>query len=208
VYFSKSINLKIKKMEQLFNSPSVWGILIRFAITLVFLFVLIAVIYFRYSKKEKFLFTFFLIGIIVFFICSMLKGVDIAIGMGLGLFAIFTILRFRTRNFSLKDMAYIFTVIGISVINSVNVPGFPFFGFLIINSVIVLAAFIPEEFMRKNSFDKQSINYDNIELLKPGNRHKLIKDLSSRTGQIILRIKILKVDLKKETAELEIFFRA
>jgi hypothetical protein len=100
-------------MQHLFNSPTVWGILIRFLITLVFLFVLIAVIYFRYSKKEKFLFTFFLIGI-----------------------------------------------------------------------------------------------YDDVELLKPGNRHKLIKDLSSRTGQVILRIKILKVDLKMETAELEIFFRA
>lgn len=194
-------------MENLFNSPTVWGILMRFVITLAFLFVLIAAIYFRYSKKERFVFTFFLIGIIVFFICSMLKGVDIAIGMGLGLFAIFTILRFRTRNFSLKDMAYIFTVIGISVINSVNLPDFPFFGFMIINSIIVVAAFILEEFMRKYSFDKQSINYDNIELLKPGNRHKLVKDLSSRTGQIILRIKIVKVDFKRETAELEIFYR-
>jgi hypothetical protein len=97
----------------------------------------------------------------------MLKGVDIAIGMGLGLFAIFTILRFRTRNFSLKDMAYIFTVIGISVINSVILPDFPFVGFMIINSIIVIAAFILEEFMRKYSFDKQSINYDNIDLLKP-----------------------------------------
>jgi len=194
-------------MEQLFNSPTVWGILIRFVITLAFLFVLIAVIYFRYSKKEKFVFTFFLIGIIVFFICSLLKGVDIAIGMGLGLFAIFTILRFRTRNFSLKDMAYIFTVIGISVINSVNMPGFPFFGFLIINSIIVLAAFVLEEVMRKNSFDKQSIIYDELELLKPGNKHKLLKDLSSRTGQTILRTKIVKVDFKRETAELEIYYK-
>lgn len=194
-------------MEHLFNSPTVWGILIRFLITLVFLFILIAVIYFRYSKKEKFVFTFFLIGIIVFFICSMLKGVDIAIGMGLGLFAIFTILRFRTRNFSLKDMAYMFTVIGISVINSVSLTDFPFFGFMIINSIIVVAAIILEEFMCKYSFDKQSINYDNIDLLKPENRRKLLKDLSTRTGQIILRIKILKVDFKRETAELEIFYR-
>jgi len=169
-------------MEQLFDSATIWGILIRFLITLTFLFILIAIIYFRYSKKEKFLFTFFLIGIIVFFICSMLKGVDIAIGMGLGLFAIFTILRFRTRNFSLKDMAYIFTVIGISVINSVTMPDFPFFGFLIINSIIVVAAFILEEFMRRNSFSKQSVIFDDLDLLKPGNKHKLIKDLSSRTG--------------------------
>jgi len=193
-------------MQHLFISPTVWNILIRFVFTLTFLFILIAVIYFRYSKKGKFLFTLFLIGIIVFFICFILKGVDIAIGMGLGLFAI-TILRFRTRNFSLKDMAYIFTVIGISVINSANVPDSPFFGFLIINTIVVVAPFILEEFMRKNSFDKQSINYDNVELLKPGNRQKLLKDLSFRKGQIIFRIKILKVDFKRETAELEIFYK-
>ena len=179
----------------------------RFVITLIFLFILIALIYFRYSKKEKFLFTFFLIGIIVFFICSMLKEVDIAIGMGLGLFAIFTILRFRTRNFSLKDMAYIFTVIGISVINSVNVPDFPLIGFLIINLIIITAAFILEEFMRKNSFSKQSVIFDDLELLKPRNKNKLTKDLSSRTGLNILRIKILKVDFKKEIADLEIYFK-
>ena len=113
----------------------------------------------------------------------------------------------RAKKFPVKAMAYIFTVIGISVINSVNVPDFPFTGFLIINTIIVVAAFFLEEFMRKNSFDKQLINYDNVELLKPGNKHKLIKDLSSRTGQIILRIKILKVDFKRETAELEIFYK-
>lgn len=137
----------------------------------------------------------------------MLKGVDIAIGMGLGLFAIFTILRFRTRNFSLKDMAYIFTVIGISVINSVSMPDFPFYGFLIINSLIVLAAFVLEEVTLRNSFDKQSIIYDELELLKPGNKHKLLKDLSSLTGQTILKIKIVKVDFKRETAELEIYYK-
>ena len=194
-------------MEQLFNSANVWGILMRFVITLIFLFILVGIIYFRYSKKEKFLFTFFLIGIIVFFICSMLKGVDIAIGMGLGLFAIFTILRFRTRNFSLKDMAYIFTVIGISVINSVNMPDFPLYGFLIINSIIVLSAFVLEEVVAKNGFDKHSIYYDNLELLKPGNKHKLIKDLSARTGQNIIRVKIRYVDYKKGISQIEIYYK-
>ena len=179
----------------------------RFAITLIFLFILIRIIYFRYTKKEKFLFTFFLIGIIVFFICIMLKEVNIAVGMGLGLFAIFSILRFRTRNFSLKDMAYIFTVIGISVINSVNMPDFPLYGFLIINFIIVISAFVLEEFMRKNSFEKQSVVYDELELLKPANKHKLIKDLSTRTGLDIIRIKILNIDFKKETSQLEIYYK-
>ena len=96
------------------NNPDFWGIMMRFVINLVFLFILIRVVYFRYEKKEKYLFSFFLMGIMIFFIGSMLKTVFMEIGMAVGLFAIFTILRFRTRNFSIKDMAYIFTTIAIS----------------------------------------------------------------------------------------------
>jgi hypothetical protein len=189
------------------NSDTVWGILLRFVINLGFLFILIRVVYFRYTKKEKFLFTFFLMGIIIFFICSMLREVKIDLGMALGLFAIFAILRFRTRNFSVKDMAYIFTTIGISVINSFNMLFFPFVGVLMINSIIVLSAFILEEYLLRNSFSKHTIIYDNLELLKPGRGNKLLKDLSDRTGRDILRIKIQKIDYKRETAELDIFFK-
>lgn len=194
-------------MDELFHSTSVWGVLMRFILNLIFLFILIRLLYFNYSKKEKFLFTFFLIGITVFFICTMLKDIKIEIGMGLGLFAIFSILRLRTRNFSVKDMAYTFTTIGISVINSVNLEGFPIIGFLVINILIVLSAFLLEEYVRKNMFNKYSIYYDNIDLLKPGSNHKLMKDLSSRTGHNILRVKIRNIDLKREIAHLDIFFK-
>jgi hypothetical protein len=194
-------------MNNLFNSMTVWGILLRFAMNLFFLFILIRILYFRYSKKEKFLFTFFLIGITVFFICAMLKDIKIEIGLGLGLFAIFGILRFRTRNFSVKDMAYTFTTIGISVINSVNLETFPIIGFLVINIIIVLSAFILEEYLKNNMFNKYSISYDNLDLLKPGSNNKLIKDLSSRTGHNILRVKIRNIDLKRDVAQLDVYFK-
>ena len=194
-------------MDALFHGNSLLSLLIRFVVNLIFLFILIKLLYFRYTKKEKFLFTFFLIGIAVFFICSMLKDIEIQIGMGLGLFAIFSILRFRTRNFSVKDMAYIFTTIGISVINSVNTPGIPFIGFVIINTIIVLTAFVLEEYLKNNSFCKFSIFYDNLDLLKPGSNHKLIKDLSARTGHNILKVRIRNIDLKREIAHLDIYFK-
>jgi hypothetical protein len=190
-----------------YNSLSIWGILMRFGVDLFFLFILIRIIYFKYSKKEKFLFTFFLIGITVFFICSMLRKVEINVGIGLGLFAVFAILRFRTRNFSTKDMAYIFTTIGISVINSLSMIDFPFLGFLIINVVIVLSAFILEEFLRKNSFNSHKIIYDDLNLLKPGSKNKLLKNISSRTGLKILKVKIRSINFKRGTAELDIFFK-
>jgi hypothetical protein len=189
------------------TNPNFLGIMWRFVINLVFLFILVRVVYFRYTKKEKFLFTFFLMGIIVFFICSMLRSVFIEFGMAVGLFAIFTILRFRTRNFCIKDMAYIFTTIGVSVINSLKLLKFPMLGVLIINAIIIGSAFILEEFLARHKSETHSIIYENLELLKPDKNQKLLKDISARTGKVILRIKIRRIDFKRKVALLDIYYK-
>lgn len=189
------------------NNPDFYGILLRFIINTVFLYILIKVIYFRYSKKEKFLFTFFLLGITVFFITSMLKSVFIEFGMAVGLFAIFAILRFRTRNFSLKDMSYIFTTIGISVINSLKLVGFPVLGVIIIDIIIVISAIVLEEFTLRNNTVTYSIVYDDLELLKTGKKQKILKEISELTGKDIQKIKIQKVDYKRKVAILDISYK-
>jgi len=189
------------------SSDTVWGILLRFAINLVFIIVLVGIIYFRYTKKEKFLFTFFLIGIVVFFISSIMKRVDIGLGLAFGLFAIFGILRFRTRNFSLKDMAYLFTTIGLSVINSLGMVVLPLTGIIVINLIILISAFVLEQILCINMFMKHTIVYDKLELLKPENQNKLLKDVSARTGRTILRISVQRIDYKREIAELDIYFK-
>jgi hypothetical protein len=189
------------------NPDSIGGILLRFSVNLAFLIVLIGLIYFRYSKKEKFLFTFFLIGIVVFFVSSIMKRVDIGLGLAFGLFAIFGILRLRTRNFSLKDMAYLFATIGLAVIDSLGLVVIPFINVLIINTIIVLSAFVLEKYLTINSFEKHSIIYNKLELLKPENQNKLVKDLTNKTGQTILKISVRNIDFKREEAELEIYFK-
>lgn len=152
------------------------------------------------------MFTFFLMGITVFFITSMLKSVWIEIGMAFGLFAIFAILRFRTRNFGLKDMSYIFTAIGISVINSLKLVGFPVLGVIIFNIIIVISAVILERFTAKNNTVTYSIIYENIELLKSGKKQKIINEISEMTGKKILRVKIRRIDFKRNFARIDIFY--
>ncbi len=192
---------------QVISSDTVWGILIRFVINLVFLTVLIGWIYFRSSKKEKFLFTFFLIGIIVFLVCSIMKRVNIQLGVAFGLFAIFGVLRLRTRNFSVKDMAYLFTAIGLSVINALGMMVLPFAGILALNTIVLFCVFILEEFLRRNLFKKHKILYDNLALLMPDKKTELINDISAKTGRKIIKVKIVSIDIKKSIADLEIFFR-
>jgi Domain of unknown function (DUF4956) len=189
------------------NHPDFWGILLRFTINTIFLVILIRGVYFRYSKKEKFLFTFFLMGITVFFITSMLKSVFIEFGMAVGLFAIFAILRFRTRNFGLKDMAYIFTTIGISVINSLKLVGFPVLGVIIFNIIIVVSAILLEEFACKNSTVTHTIIYEDLELLKSAKKQKILKEISALAGKEVIRIRIRKIDFKEKVAEIDISYK-
>jgi hypothetical protein len=189
------------------NNPDFFGILIRFVINMAFLYVLIKIIYFRYSKKEKFLFTFFMMGITVFFVSSMLKSVFIEFGMAVGLFAIFAILRFRTRNFGLKDMSYIFTTIAISLINSLKLVGFPVLGVIIFDILIIISAIILEEFALKNNTTTFSILYEDLELLQSAKKPKMLKELSVLTGKEILKYRVRKVDYKKKVASIDVSYK-
>ena len=189
------------------TNPTFVGIMWRFAIDLFFLFMLIRVVYFRYSKKPNFLFTFFLMGLVAFFICSMLGTVVLDMTFAFGLFAVLAILRLRTRNISTKDMAYTFATFGISVINSLRVLRFPLLGILIINSIILITAYLLEEFLVKYKAESQSIIYDKLDLLKPEKKEKLLKDISERTGREILKIKINRINFKKKRAFLDIYFK-
>jgi len=192
---------------RILSSGSEWGVISRSIFNLFWLFILVGVIYFRYSKKERFLFTYFTTGITVFFICSIMSKLTITLGAGFGLFAIFQVLRFRTRNFSVKDMAYIFSVIGISVLNAVLLQVFGLLGVSMMNLMIILAAFFLELYLQRNNFAKYKVAYDNLVMLRPENQQKLLEEMSNKTGRSIFKIKILEMDFKKEIAHLEIYYK-
>jgi len=131
-----------------FQDP-LWGILLRLAINVVVLYVSIYLIYSRNSKKKDKMFPFFLMGIMLFLICTLLKNVELNMGMALGLFAIFSIMRFRTENLAARDMAYLFAVIGTSVINALFDFPHPVRGTILINIIIVITLFLLELFLNK-----------------------------------------------------------
>jgi hypothetical protein len=186
------------------TNPVFVGIMWRLAIDLIALFILIRVIYYRYSRKEKFLFSFFLMGVLTFFIASVLNTVFLEMAGAFGLFAVLGILRMRTRNFSVKDMSYTFATLGISVINALNVLNFPLFGILVINFVILITAYILEQFLLRHKSETLSIVYENLELLRPEKKLKLLKDVSALTGKEVLKVKIRKIDYKRKTAILDL----
>jgi hypothetical protein len=196
------------------NSPEFWYIIEKFIINLVFLFLLIRLVYYRFSRKRNYVFSLFLMGILIFILGSMLPIVFNAdmgkLGMAIGLFAIFTIIRFRTQNLSAKDMAYFFTVIAISAVNSFKWVNFPTLGIFILNLVIILSAYILEVSLarksKKDNYSTHPIIYDNLEMLKPQNKEPLIQNVAEITGLDIKKIRIRKVNYKEKFAVLDIFY--
>jgi hypothetical protein len=186
---------------------SLWNLFIRFLINLVVLFILVGLIYYKFSKKEEHLFSYVLMGVMIFLICGILGTIDLKVGTALGLFAIFAIIRFRTVQYTVKDITYVFIIIGISVINAqANIPP-PILGAAIINSSILILTYLLEIFLQKKSFRKLEILYDKVELLKPGRNNELLKDLSRQTGQNIEKVAIKKIKIKKNNALLDVYFR-
>jgi hypothetical protein len=194
-------------LEELLLSSTLQGILIRLSFNLAVLFVLIRLIYYRFVKREEYVFSFFLMGTIIFLLVSLLTTVNIQLGMALGLFAVFGILRFRTVNYTAKDMTYIFTIIGISVINSqAKIPP-PILGGLVVNSIIILLAIILELFLKRNALTRVVVRYNKLKLLNPDLKAELLTDLTARTGLNVEKVKILRINIRKCRAELEVFFR-
>jgi hypothetical protein len=186
----------------------IWNVLIRFGVTLVVLFIAIRLIYYRYSRKDGNAFSFFLMGIMIFLVCILLKTVEIQLGVALGLFAIFAIMRFRSRNLALRDMTYFFTILGISVINAMANFFHPVRGTFLINAIILLSLVILEYFFHKKStLSNCKLLYDKLELLNPERKKELLNDLSARSGIKIEKARISRIDLTKGQAELEVFYK-
>jgi hypothetical protein len=186
----------------------IWSVLLHLLVTLLVLFIVIRLIYFRYSRNERRVFSFFQMGIMIFLVCILLKSVEIQMGMALGLFAIFAILRFRSSNLSMRDMTYFFTVIGVSVINAMATFYKPVRGMIVINGVIILSTFILEVFFNKRAYSTATLVYDKLELLAPDKIRELLSDISSRSSKKVEKVEIKKIDLIKRHAELEISFRS
>jgi hypothetical protein len=190
------------------NNPAFWGIIERFGMNLFFLFLLLRVVYYRFSRKTNYLFGFFLMGIVIFFIGAMLKIVAMEFQMAIGLFAIFTILNLRTISFDVKNMAYLFAVIAISVLNALDMKGkFPLLGVIIFNILIIASAFILEYLLtKKDKYTTHPIMYDNLEMLKPQNRQELIANVAEITGYDVKKVRIRRVNYKERVAVLDIYY--
>lgn len=183
----------------------------RFIIDLLSVFLLIRLIYYRIYKNSEYFFTYFIFNIVIFLISFLLNKVELSMGAAFGLFAVFSMLRYRTEDISIKDMTYLFLVIAMGLIaavtkikNTSDAWEYVFLG--LINLLVIVVTYLIET----NIFFKKElvkiINYENIDLIKEENRDKLLEDLRNRTGMNIHRISIGKIDFLKDSAQIKVYY--
>ncbi|MBA3704465.1 MAG: DUF4956 domain-containing protein [Bacteroidetes bacterium] len=176
----------------------------RLSINLIAVLILIRLIYYPNYRKKELFFTYFIFNFIIFLITFFLNKVDMGIGAAFGLFAVFSMLRYRTENISAKDMTYLFLAIAIGLLTAISKASA--FELGILNGLILLITFALEGNMLLKKELSKSINYENIDLIKPENHAALIVDLKKRTGLNIHRVAIDKVDFLKDTAKVILYY--
>ncbi len=184
----------------------VWKLLVRFAVNVVFLTLVVRLVYYRHSGTKDFIFTYFMINILVFFICFTLKKFDLGLGMALGLFAIFGILRYRTDTIPIKEMTYLFIVIGVAVINSLANKNMSYAELAFTNCAIVGFAALLETIPFLQREIRETIRYEKIDLITPANHAALLADLEQRTGLKISRLELGQIDFLRDTVTIDLYY--
>jgi len=185
-----------------------YKLLVKFALNFFFLTIIIRFLYYTKTKRKDYLFTYYLIGTITFFLCFGLKKFGIDTGMGLGLFAIFGIIRYRTDAIEIKEMTYLFLVIGLSVVNALVNSGISISEVLLINGVVVLITYVLEFLWLMKHETRKTITYERIDLILPEKYEEMKSDLERRTGLKINRFDIGKIDFLNDTALIRIYYFA
>ena len=191
----------------IFNSPDFLELVIRFTFNLSIILLLVRWLYYSVAKRKDYLITYMLISTVVFLLCYLLESVKLRIGFALGLFAIFGIIRYRTDTMPIKEMTYLFIVIGLSVINALFDKKTSISEIVFTNAVIILITYGYEKIWLLKHESAKTIIYDKIALIKPENYSQLIDDLVERTGiRTINRVEIGRIDLLRDTCRLKIYY--
>jgi hypothetical protein len=176
---------------------------INLAIDLTAVILIISLIYYPNYHDKTYTFTFIIFNLVIFLITFVLNKVKFSMGAAFGLFAVFSMLRYRTEGISMKDMTYLFIFIAIGLICAIQLD---FYILLVITGLIVAGVYSLDTNLIIKKEHSKYVDYENIELIKPDRKDELIQDLKNRTGLNIHRVSITKIDFLKDFARISIYY--
>ncbi len=193
--------------KNFFDTEGLVTLAIRFSFNILVVGIIVRGLYYSLTRKKNYLFSFMLIGVVVFLVCTGLSQVDIGLAFALGLFAIFGIIRYRTNPIPIKEMTYLFVVIGVSVINGLSTKNVSYLELVFTNVMVILTVYVVERVWLMRNESKKVVDYEKIELIHPDKRAELVEDLKQRTGLPILRVEIGRINFLRDTVRLLIYYQ-
>jgi hypothetical protein len=191
--------------------------LVRFFICMLVNWGIVHFLYFKKSKRRDFYFTFVIISLAIFFLVYLMMGMDrgkATMGVGLGLFGIFSIMRYRTDSMPVREMTYLFVVVCLAVVHAMSdqigvddngkMVGTPLVELLTIDVITIAVITLFERFLKVEA--SKLVQYDRIELIKPERRQELIADLEERLGLKVIAVRVGAVDFLRDMAVLRVYY--
>lgn len=204
-------------MQELF-SASFGNTILRFFICILVNWIIVHYLYFKKGKRRDFYFTFMIISVVIYFLVCLMMGMErgkATMGVGLGLFGIFSIMRYRTDSMPVREMTYLFVVVCLSVVHAMadsmgvdvagKLIGTPLMELVVIDIIVMAAIMVFEATLKVDA--SKLIQYDRIELIKPERRKELVADLRERTGLDVLNVEIGAIDFLRDMAMLRVYYK-
>lgn len=198
-------------------SPDFGDTLLRFALCYLVNWIIVNFLYFKKAKRRDFFFTFMIISVAIFFLVYLMMGMDrgkATMGVGLGLFGIFSIMRYRTDAMPVREMTYLFVVVCLSVVHAmadtlgVNAAGVmigtPLVELVVIDVIVILSIVIFEHSLKVQA--SKLVQYDRIDLIKPERREELKADLEARLGLKVVSVRVGAVDFLRDMTVLRVYY--
>ena len=188
-----------------FDPTMLLGLIIRFAANFLVCWLIARCFYYPKSKRKDYYFTFILFSVTIFLLLFLLQSLSMGMGFALGLFCIFGMIKYRTESIQIREMTYLFVIIGISAVNGLAID-VDYTTVFVANSLVLLIIWFLERSVKQTS--AKIILYERIELIVPEKRDELLADLKKRTGLNIKKIEIGHIDFLRDTAFLKIYYQA
>lgn len=196
----------MKKSPKEFGMSDLASFLLSFGFNLLVAILLVRFIYYPSTHNKRYVLTFLAFNTVIFLVLTFLTSVEIGVGVGFGLFAIFTILRYRTDPIPVREMTYMFVTAALPVMNSASLTEALWPQVIAANAAMLVIMFVLENEWGFKYDHSKRITYEKIELVRPDRRAEMLTDLEQRTGLKIKRINIGKINFLKDTADVTIYY--
>jgi len=182
------------------------NLLAGFGLNFLSALIIVRWIYYRARQSKNFIFTFLAFNSVIFFVVTFLTSLEVSVGVGFGLFAIFSLLRYRTDPMPAREMTYLFIIIALPVMNSILISSGMWEEAALVNTSIIIVLFALEQGWGFHFEASKRVRYDRIDLIKPEHYALLLHDLKSRTGLPITRVEVRDINFLRDTADLKVYY--